>query len=563
MAQVEERGQHIVAMTIDGDVSVGTCRCGMVFRAARDGASPAENVARANEMTRAIEAHWRESLGLSGISDQESVIRQGSAADARPPDALVSQEQAAAMMSVSRRSLQHAAVVHERAAPEVRDAVTAGEIAVSTAAEIAAAPAERQAEMLAALRGPDGKLTPEGRKAVAKAARELRADKQEEKKKRRAEREAELAGRQLAMPDLAFGVVLEDFEWDFEVRSRETGMDRHAANHYEVAADAHTPEEIVERTRARFVAAADDCVLYMWAPNPHLAIALDVMKLRGFAYVTNYAWGKDKIGPGYWNREKHELLLVGRRGKVVPPAMGEQYESLQIAPRREHSRKPEWVYEMIERHFPNVPKLELNARHARPGWHVWGNEAPASARDNDGSASQDDSGQTPASRLECKWCQLGNPRIPSSVSDAFIHNTSIGRVICLEPGAETGAVASQALRAGVASEDGGRQPQADGVMLAVEAAPAGAAASLALCESAAAPTLPAAGNPNAHPPQRVKQAEVNFGMVGIHPRRNCARCAAFVLPCACQRVVGIIEHNGTKTICDLFAAASATAEAAE
>jgi N6-adenosine-specific RNA methylase IME4 len=122
-------------------------------------------------------------------------------------------------------------------------------------------------------------------------------------------------------------VIVEDFEWDFEVRSRQTGMDRHAANHYPVSEDAHTAEEIIERTRDRFACAADDCVLFMWATVPFLAVAIDVMRQRGFRYVSSYVWGKEKIGTGYWSRNKHEYLLVGVRGAIPAPAPGTQWDS--------------------------------------------------------------------------------------------------------------------------------------------------------------------------------------------------------------------------------------------
>ncbi len=180
---------------------------------------------------------------------------------------------------------------------------------------------------------------------------------------------------QCSLPDIKAGVILEDFEWHFETRS-EAGMDRHAANHYPTAHDALDPQAILDRTAERFAVAARDCVLFMWATNPHLWIALQVMALRGFDYKSNYCWGKDKIGPGYWNREKHELLLIGLKGNIPCPAPGTQWDSLVMAPRRAHSEKPDSFYEMIESYFPSLPKLELNARRARPGWIAWGNEAP-------------------------------------------------------------------------------------------------------------------------------------------------------------------------------------------
>ena len=79
--------------------------------------------------------------------------------------------------------------------------------------------------------------------------------------------------------------------------------------------------------------------------NPH---ALVVMAAWGFNYKAQHVWGKDKFGTGYWNREKHELLLIGTRGNVPCPAQGEQWDSLIMAPRGEPSAKPECFLEMIE-----------------------------------------------------------------------------------------------------------------------------------------------------------------------------------------------------------------------
>lgn len=217
-----------------------------------------------------------------------------------------------------------------------------------------------------------GKITT-GRAAVINPMKEVSTA---DKKERRAQREQDLATRQLALPDKKFGVILEDFEWDEEVYSRESGMDRHASNHYPTAHDAHTPEEIVERTRERFLCAAPDCVLFMWVTVQHLWIGMQVLALRGFEYRSHFAWGKDKIGMGRWNRNKHEILLVGVTGTIPAPAPGTQFESLLLGPRGAHSKKPDWQYELIERHYPNLPKIELNARRARAGWDCWGLDAP-------------------------------------------------------------------------------------------------------------------------------------------------------------------------------------------
>lgn len=270
----------------------------------------------------------------------------------------VSQGAAAGRVNVSRRLVQSAAVVRDKAAAAIVRAVERGKLSISAAAMAV-------------------RLRPDQQARVAERAEagDQNAARTVIKQGRREERERELGAKTFALPDIKAGVILEDFEWHFETRS-EAGMDRHAANHYMTAADALSPEAIVARTAERFSVAAPDCVNFMWVPNPHLWIGMQVMALRGFEYKSNYAWGKDKVGSGYWNREKHELLLIGTKGNIPCPAPGTQWDSLVLAARGAHSEKPDTFYEMIESYFPTLPKLELNARRARAGWIGWGNEAP-------------------------------------------------------------------------------------------------------------------------------------------------------------------------------------------
>jgi ParB/RepB/Spo0J family partition protein len=202
----------------------------------------------------------------------------------------------------------------------------------------------------------------------------------EVKKHARQAKEKDLADKILALPDIKAGLILSDFEWHFKVRSEQTGMDRHAANHYVTARDCNTPEEIVERQRERMSIAADDCIHLMWVPACFSAIGHKVMELQGFTYVSQFVWIKPGIGTGFWVRESHELLLLGVRGKVPAPAMGDQFRSAIEAPRGAHSEKPDFQYEIAEKYFPNLPKVELNARRSRPGWIPWGNEAPEEAQ---------------------------------------------------------------------------------------------------------------------------------------------------------------------------------------
>jgi N6-adenosine-specific RNA methylase IME4 len=104
--------------------------------------------------------------------------------------------------------------------------------------------------------------------------------------------------------------------------------------------------------------------------------ALQVMEAWGFRYVSHAIWDKIHIGTGYWFRNRHELLLVGTKGDVPAPAMGDQFTSVVTIARKEHSAKPEQFLELIEQYFPHLPKIELNRRGSpRPGWDAWGNEA--------------------------------------------------------------------------------------------------------------------------------------------------------------------------------------------
>jgi N6-adenosine-specific RNA methylase IME4 len=196
------------------------------------------------------------------------------------------------------------------------------------------------------------------------------------KKQTRDSKEKALADKILTLPDVKAGLILSDFEWHFKVRSEETGMDRHAANHYVTAKDCNTPEEIVKRQRERMSIAADDCIHLMWVPACFSAIGHKVMELQGFTYVSQFVWIKPGMGTGFWVRESHELLFIGVKGKVPAPSMGEQFRSAIEAPRGAHSEKPDFQYEIAEKYFPNLPKVELNARRPRAGWIQWGNEAP-------------------------------------------------------------------------------------------------------------------------------------------------------------------------------------------
>jgi N6-adenosine-specific RNA methylase IME4 len=174
---------------------------------------------------------------------------------------------------------------------------------------------------------------------------------------------------EIPLPDRTYDVILADPEWRFEVRSRATGLGRSADRHYRTS-----PTEVIA---ARPVAsiAKRDAVLLLWATVPMLPHALRVMAAWGFDYKSHCVWVKPGIGTGYWFRNRHELLLLGTRGRVPAPAPETLWPSTIEAPRRRHSEKPEFQYALVDAYFPGTERIELNARQRRLGWDFWGLEA--------------------------------------------------------------------------------------------------------------------------------------------------------------------------------------------
>lgn len=160
------------------------------------------------------------------------------------------------------------------------------------------------------------------------------------------------------------GLVLADPPWKYDFAETTS---RQIENQY----PSQTVDEIIEDKPET----QPDCVLFLWATAPKLLESLEIMSGWGFSYKTCGVWDKKKIGMGYWFRGQHELLLVGTKGNISPPASGDRVSSVFEETRGEHSVKPDCVYAWIERAFPKLKKLEMYSRHPREGWESWGNEA--------------------------------------------------------------------------------------------------------------------------------------------------------------------------------------------
>lgn len=126
--------------------------------------------------------------------------------------------------------------------------------------------------------------------------------------------------------------------------------------------------------------AAENSHLYLWVPNALIPEGLEVMEAWGFQYKTNLIWhkvrkdgGPDGRGVGFYFRNTTEMILFGTRGRLRTLAPGRTQVNFIATRKREHSKKPDELYDVIEACSPG-PYLELFARGERPGWDQWGNE---------------------------------------------------------------------------------------------------------------------------------------------------------------------------------------------
>lgn len=126
--------------------------------------------------------------------------------------------------------------------------------------------------------------------------------------------------------------------------------------------------------------AEEESHLYLWVPNALLAEGLETMKKWGFTYKTNIVWykirkdgGPDGRGVGFYFRNVTELVLFGVKGKMRTLQPGRSQVNILSTRKREHSRKPDELYNIIES-CSSGPYLELFSRGKRKGWKVWGNQ---------------------------------------------------------------------------------------------------------------------------------------------------------------------------------------------
>jgi len=175
--------------------------------------------------------------------------------------------------------------------------------------------------------------------------------------------------------DGGFKTVLADPPWRFQNRTGKVAPEHRRLDRYSTM----SLEEIKALPVADVV--ADNAHLYLWVPNALLPDGLAVMEAWGFRYVSNLVWAKrrkdggpDGRGVGFYFRNVTELILFGVRGSMRTLAPARRQVNMIETRKREHSRKPDEQYALIEDCSPG-PFLEMFARHPREGWSVWGDES--------------------------------------------------------------------------------------------------------------------------------------------------------------------------------------------
>lgn len=171
-----------------------------------------------------------------------------------------------------------------------------------------------------------------------------------------------------------FGTILADPPWRFSNRTGKMAPEHKRLSRYPTMA----LQEIAELPIPQL--ALPKSHLYLWVPNALVLDGLEILRRWGFLYKTNLVWykirkdgGPDGRGVGFYFRNVTELILFGIRGSIRTLSPGRRQVNVILSRKREHSRKPDELYDVIEKCSPG-PRLELFARHSRSGWYQWGNE---------------------------------------------------------------------------------------------------------------------------------------------------------------------------------------------
>lgn len=183
------------------------------------------------------------------------------------------------------------------------------------------------------------------------------------------------------LPDKKYEIIYADPPWDYggkmqfdksSIKSENIGWTRDI---FISSANFKYPTVKTEKLKQIPISdiSADNCLLFLWSTNPHLAQAIQLGEAWGFEYKTvAFVWDKMSHNPGQYTLSNCELCLLFKKGKIPRPRGARNIQQLVRSPRREHSRKPDEVREYIIKMFPSQSRIELFARNHYENWDVWG-----------------------------------------------------------------------------------------------------------------------------------------------------------------------------------------------
>lgn len=174
---------------------------------------------------------------------------------------------------------------------------------------------------------------------------------------------AEIKAKPKPLPDGKHHVIVIDPPWRYDAR----------AENRDVRGTVDYPDMSIEEICALPIGklAEDNCILWLWTTNAFMRDAFKCLDAWGFAEKTILTWDKERIGVGHWLRNVTEHCILAVRGKPVVELTNQS--TILRAPRREHSRKPDEFYDLVEKLCPGS-KVEIFAREPRKGWSSWGAE---------------------------------------------------------------------------------------------------------------------------------------------------------------------------------------------
>jgi N6-adenosine-specific RNA methylase IME4 len=233
---------------------------------------------------------------------------------------------------------------YKRVADSIESGTRVPDLSYSHHREVASLPPEKQMEFL--------NKAAEEKMSVRELREEIRKD-------------GVVFNTETKLPDGKYQVIYADPPWKYG--NSMPGYFKEQANHYPLM----TIDEICNMAIKNIT--DKNAVLFLWVTSPILRESFDVINAWGFEYKTSFIWDKIKHNMGHYSSVRHEILLLCIKGSY-PIQNKILYDSVLSMERTEHSKKPDYYYEMIEDLYPDSNKIELFSRNERKGWRVYGNQ---------------------------------------------------------------------------------------------------------------------------------------------------------------------------------------------